>query len=76
MIHRADRIIIPPGSVLRSQLTVEKVGTKDGPRTLVLPASVEADPARTINILPPVAGKVVESWSSSETASPKASRWP
>ncbi|MGD0230154.1 MAG: efflux RND transporter periplasmic adaptor subunit [Syntrophorhabdales bacterium] len=60
MIHRADRIIIPPGSVLRSQLTVAQVGVKDCPRTLVLPASVEADPARTINILPPVAGKVVE----------------
>ncbi len=59
-IHRADRIIIPPGSVLRSQLVVEKVSIKDGPRILVLPASVEADPARTINILPPVAGKVVE----------------
>ncbi len=60
VIHRADRIIIPPGSVLRSQLSVEKVGIKDGPRTLVLPASIEADPARTINILPPVAGKVVD----------------
>ena len=60
MIHRADKIIIPPGSVLRSQLAVAQVAVKDGPRTLVLPASVEADPARTINILPPVAGKVVE----------------
>jgi cobalt-zinc-cadmium efflux system membrane fusion protein len=60
MIHKADKIIIPPGSVLRSQLAVAQVAVKDGPRTLVLPASVEADPARTINILPPVAGKVVE----------------
>ncbi len=60
MIHRDDTIIIPPGSILRSQLAVAQVGVKDGPRTLVLPASVEADPARTINILPPVAGKVVE----------------
>jgi len=60
MIHKADRIVIPPGSILRSQLAVAQVDVKDGPRTLVLPGSVEADPARTINILPPVAGKVVE----------------
>ena len=58
--HRADRIIIPPDSMLRSALAVKQVDVKDGPRALVLPASVEADPARTINILPPVAGKVVE----------------
>ena len=46
--------------MLRSQLAVAQVSVKDGPRTLVLPASVEADPARMVNILPPVAGKVVE----------------
>ena len=60
LVHRGERIIIPPGSVLRSALAVEQVAVKDGPRTLVVPASVEADPARTINIMPPVAGKVVE----------------
>ncbi len=60
LLHEAGKIVIPPGSALRSQLTVEQVSVKDGPRTLVLPASVEADPARTINILPPVPGKVVE----------------
>ena len=30
------------------------------PRSLVVPASVEADPSRTANILPPLTGKVVE----------------
>lgn len=59
-IRKADKIIIPEGSALRAQLAVERVTVKDGPRTIVLPASVEADPARTINILPPVAGKIVE----------------
>ncbi|MGA2192667.1 MAG: efflux RND transporter periplasmic adaptor subunit [Nitrospirota bacterium] len=32
---------------------------KSGPHALPVPAAVEADPARTVNILPPVAGKVV-----------------
>ena len=30
------------------------------PRTLLLPAVVEAEPARTVKVLPPVAGRVVE----------------
>ena len=59
LIHQGDKIIIPPGSVLRTQLSVQQVAVKDSPHALILPASVEADPARTINILPPVAGKVV-----------------
>ncbi|HUJ90543.1 MAG TPA: efflux RND transporter periplasmic adaptor subunit [Syntrophorhabdales bacterium] len=58
-MRQDDRIVIPPGSALRAQLAMEQVTVKDTPRTLVLPASVEADPARTINILPPVTGRVV-----------------
>jgi cobalt-zinc-cadmium efflux system membrane fusion protein len=60
LVHRAGSIVIPQGSVLRSEVGVERVAVESGPRTVVLPASVEADPARTVNILPPVAGKVVE----------------
>lgn len=59
-IRRGDEIIIPPDSKLRSRLLVEQVTVKNSSRTLLLPASVEADPARTVNILPPVAGKVVK----------------
>jgi len=60
VIHQGDRIIIPPGSLLRAELDVQQVTVTDSTRPLVLPASVEADPARMINILPPVAGKIVE----------------
>lgn len=59
-VHQGDRIIIPQGSGLRSRLSVQKVTVKDSPHALILPAAVEADPAHTINILPPVAGKVVK----------------
>ena len=44
---------------MRAQLLVQAVAAQDMPRTLVVPASVEADPARTANILPPVTGKIV-----------------
>jgi membrane fusion protein, heavy metal efflux system len=55
----ADRILVPPDSPLRSILVVTEVASKAAPRTLVLPAIVEVDPARTVKVLPPVAGLVV-----------------
>ncbi len=60
LVHQGDKFIVPEGSALRSRLVVQPVTTKNSPHTLVLPAVVEADPARTVNILPPVAGKVVK----------------
>ena len=60
LVHQGDKFIIPQGSALRSRLVVQQVAVKNSPHTLVLPAAVEADPARTINILPPVAGRVVK----------------
>ncbi len=60
VIHQDDKIIIPEGSGLRSRLKVQPVEVKNSPRVLQLPAVVEADPSRTLNILPPVAGKVVK----------------
>ncbi len=60
LVHQGDKFIIPQGSALRSRLVVQQVTIKNSPHILVLPAAVEADPARTINILPPVAGRVVK----------------
>lgn len=45
---------------MRSQLVVLTVAPQELPRTLLVPATVEADPSRTVNALPPVTGKVVE----------------
>jgi membrane fusion protein, heavy metal efflux system len=53
-----SRIVVPPGSLLRSQLVVEGAAMKEVARELVLPAVVEADPARTVNVMPPVTGVV------------------
>jgi cobalt-zinc-cadmium efflux system membrane fusion protein len=59
-IMQEERIVIPEGSALRSRLKIEPVTVKNSPHVLHLPGVVEADPARTINILPAVAGKVVK----------------
>lgn len=55
-----DRIIVPDASPLRTLLTVAAPTMKEVARTLVLPAVVEADPSRTVKVMPPVTGRVVE----------------
>jgi len=55
-----DRMVVPPDSPLRRVLTVEEPAMKEVARSLVLPAIVEADPARTVKVLPPVSGLVVQ----------------
>jgi membrane fusion protein, heavy metal efflux system len=55
-----DRIIVPDTSPLRRLLTVAPPTMKEIARTLVLPASVEADPSRTVKVMPPVTGRVTE----------------
>ena len=59
-VRQGDHIFVPEGSSLRSRLAVQQTTVKNSPRVLQLPAMVEADPARTINILPPLAGRVVK----------------
>lgn len=60
LVYQGDKFIIPEGSALRLRLVVQPVAIKKSPHTLVLPAAVEADPARTINILSPVTGRVIK----------------
>ena len=41
-------------------MTIETVSQKEVQRNLVLPAVVEADPARLVKVLPPVAGRITQ----------------
>jgi membrane fusion protein, heavy metal efflux system len=58
--HVGNRLIVPVSSPLRALLTVAPPVVKDVPRTLVLPAVVEADPSRTVRVMPPVTGRVTD----------------
>lgn len=60
VMRDGDKYIVPPDSGLRKRLSVAVVGLTDEPRVVQLPATVEADPARTANIATPVTGRVVE----------------
>jgi cobalt-zinc-cadmium efflux system membrane fusion protein len=55
-----DRLVVPEASPLRTLLTVAAPTMKEVARTLVLPATVEADPSRTVKVMPPVTGRVIE----------------
>jgi len=55
-----DRIVVPAGSTLRTRLALEEPTMKEVAHTLVLPAVVEADPARTVKVMPPVTGRVID----------------
>jgi cobalt-zinc-cadmium efflux system membrane fusion protein len=59
-VHQGSKIMVPQGSALRGKLIIDIVAAKDIQRRLSLPAVVEADPARTVKVLPPVAGRVVD----------------
>jgi cobalt-zinc-cadmium efflux system membrane fusion protein len=58
LVREGDRIIVPEGSPLRAKLTVEAVAEQEIRRSLVLPATVEADPSRLVKIVPPLAGRI------------------
>jgi cobalt-zinc-cadmium efflux system membrane fusion protein len=58
--REGTRVIVPEGSPVRGKLTIGPVGLQDIQRKLVLPAVVEADPARMVKVLTPVTGRVTD----------------
>jgi membrane fusion protein, heavy metal efflux system len=59
-IKEGQLIKIPRDSPLRNALIVGAVAAREIERTLTLRGMVEADPSRTVQLLPPVAGKIVD----------------
>jgi membrane fusion protein, heavy metal efflux system len=60
LFREGQLIRIPQGSPLRSELTTAAVAAKEIQRMLTLPGVVEADPSRTMQVLAPVAGRIVD----------------
>jgi membrane fusion protein, heavy metal efflux system len=55
-----DRVVVPGTSSLRARLVLEEPTMKEMAQVLVLPGLVEADPARTVNVMPPVTGRILD----------------
>ena len=60
LVRQGNRLSVPAGSPLRDRLLVATVGQQPSPHEVSLPATVEANPANTVNILPPLTGKLLE----------------
>jgi cobalt-zinc-cadmium efflux system membrane fusion protein len=58
LVHRGHSIFVPESSVLRQRLTVMAAPTRLESGTITAPGIIEADPARTVAVLPPGAGRV------------------
>ena len=60
IIRDGQKITIPQSSPLRTKLTIAAVGEEEIQRNLVLPAVLEADPARLVKVLSPLAGRITQ----------------
>ena len=56
----ADKILVAAASPLRQRLVIAAVSTTAALHSLDMPGIVEADPAATVNILPPLTGRLTE----------------
>jgi len=60
LVHQGERIFVPEKSLLRQRLTVAAAPAEERGGLVTAPGIVESDPARTVNVLPPGAGRVRE----------------
>ncbi|WP_130617332.1 efflux RND transporter periplasmic adaptor subunit [Dyella amyloliquefaciens] len=51
---------VPDGSPLRKELVIAPVEMREAPHAMQFPATVEADPTRTANVLAPLTGRIAE----------------
>jgi cobalt-zinc-cadmium efflux system membrane fusion protein len=59
LVHDGDALLIPEKSPLRKSLLVAPVEEQSVAMPFTLPAVVEADPARLVKVMPPLAGRIV-----------------
>lgn len=59
LIRQDKAIFIPKSSPLRNQMIVKTVKASHLPHVVSVPGNIEADPSRTIAILPPLPGRLI-----------------
>lgn len=58
VLRKGKKIIIPLHSPLRLQMKLKQVRLSNDPHIVSFPGAIEADPARTVNVLPPLTGRI------------------
>src|SRR3990167_7164126 len=59
MIRQGNTIVIPSHSPLRTQIKVKTIHLSKKPHVEAIPGVVEAKPSHTVNILPPLTGRLL-----------------
>lgn len=59
LVRHGNQIVVPDQSPLRERLAVADAAARATPHEIDVPAVVEADPAFTTAVLPPVTGRIV-----------------
>lgn len=60
LVHEGAGVFVPEASPLRQSLKLAAVQPEAVERPISVPASIEADPARLVRIVPPLAGRIVK----------------
>ncbi|MFZ6862574.1 efflux RND transporter periplasmic adaptor subunit [Undibacterium sp. Ji67W] len=60
LVRSGEKLIVPERSPFRTRLKVATVTMADIPHVLSFPAVVEANPSKTVNVLPPLTGRLLE----------------
>ena len=60
LVHEGKWVRVPEGSPYRSRIAVEPTRLDNVNHEVTVPGIIEADPAQSVNILPPLAGRLVE----------------
>jgi len=60
LVRSGEKLIVPEKSPFRTRLKVATVAMTDIPHILNFPAVVEANPSKTVNVLPPLTGRLLE----------------
>lgn len=60
LVRQDDKLTVPANSPLRASLAVSAAGEISSAHVVTLPGVVEADPALTVNVLPPLNGRLTE----------------
>jgi multidrug efflux pump subunit AcrA (membrane-fusion protein) len=58
LCHESERVVVPEQSPLRRSLIVQAVAEQTVAAPFVLPATVDADSAKLVNLLSPIAGRI------------------
>jgi membrane fusion protein, heavy metal efflux system len=60
LVHEGKTVKVPETSPYRKRIEIDAAKQESGAHSITLPGVVEADPANTVNALPPLTGRLID----------------